>query len=150
MIMRINLKYTAIAGAVIAIIAFGIAAITGKDDAKKGEMGPEAVVEAFNRAVTAGDWSAAEGLCNAVSMKEYLESHQEAWETLQKEDSTALQIAASLLSGAVMEFCRIEKSEDGRAVHYTLEADGHRKERKAIVKKNAEGEWKIENITDAI
>ena len=150
MIMRINLKYTAIAGAVIAVVAFGLAAITGKDSAKKGEMGPEAVVEAFNRAVTAGDWSVAEGLCNTVSMKDYLESHQEAWETLQKEDSTALQIAASLLSGAVLKFGKVEKDEDGRAVHYTLEADGHRKERKAIVKKNGEGEWKIENITDAI
>ena len=150
MIMRINLKYTAIAGVVIAVIAFGIAAITGKDGAKKGEMGPEAVVEAFNRAVTAGDWSAAEGLCNTVSMKDYLESHQEAWETLQKEDSSALAIAASILSGAVMEFRKVEKHNDGRAVHYTLEADGHRKERKAVVRTNEEGEWKIEDITDAI
>ena len=59
-------------------------------------------------------------------------------------------IAASILSGAVMEFRKVEKHNDGRAVHYTLEADGHRKERKAVVRKNEEGEWKIEDITDAI
>lgn len=115
----------------------------------KKEMGPEAVVEAFNRAVTAGDFDAACSLCDTVSMKGYLDSYIEAWETLQREDSSALAIASSLLSGAVLEISKVEKDGEGKVVYYTLEADGHRKERKATVKKE-EGEWKVQEITDAI
>ncbi|MBR2065219.1 MAG: DUF4878 domain-containing protein [Bacteroidales bacterium] len=116
---------------------------------EKKEMGPEATVEAFNRAITAGDFATAHSLCDTVSMKGYLDSYIEAWETLQREDSSALAIASSLLSGAVLEISKVEKDGEGKAVYYTLETEGHRKERKATVKKE-EGEWKVQEITDAI
>lgn len=112
--------------------------------------GPEAVVEAFNRAVTCGDWCCAEDLCDTASMREYLESYKEAWETIQRTDSSAAAIAATILSGAVLEFDKVERDGDSRNVYYTLEADGHTKERKAVVKKTEEGEWKVTAITDAI
>lgn len=111
---------------------------------------PEVVVEAFVKAVTTGDWSAAEGLCDPDSMKEYLESHREAWETLQKEDSCIVEIATALISRTRIDVGKVEKTEDGRIVCYTLEADGCSKEKKAVVKKNEEGEWKVTEITDAI
>ncbi len=133
------------------VVIIGISSIIsccGNAEDKK-EMGPEAVVEAFNRAVTAGDFDTACSLCDTVSMKGYLDSYIEAWETLQKEDSSALAIASSLLSGAVLEISKVEKDGEGKVVYYTLEADGHRKERKATVKKE-EGEWKVQEITDAI
>lgn len=133
------------------VVIIGISSIiSGCGNAEdKKEMGPEDVVEAFNRAVTAGDFDAACSLCDTVSMKGYLDSYIEAWETLQKEDSSALAIASSLLSGAVLEISKVEKDGEGKVVYYTLEADGHRKERKATVKKE-EGEWKVQEITDAI
>lgn len=134
------------------VVIIGISSIIsgcGNAEVKKAEMGPEAVVEAFNRAITAGDFATAYSLCDTVSMKGYLDSYVEAWETLQREDSSALAIASSLLSGAVLEISKVEKDGEGKIVYYTLEADGHRKERKAIVKKE-EGEWKVQEITDAI
>ena len=107
-------------------------------------------MEAFNRAVTCGDWCCAEDLCDTASMREYLESYKEAWETIQRTDSSAAAIAATILSGAVLEFDKVERDGDSRNVYYTLEADGHTKERKAVVKKTEEGEWKVTAITDAI
>ena len=59
-----------------------------------------------------------------------------------------MKLAVSFLSlGSDIE--KIEKADEGKAVYYTLEADGHTKTRKAIVKKT-EGIWKVAEITDAI
>lgn len=134
------------------VIIIGICSIVsgcGNAVEKKAEMGPEAVVEAFNRAVTAGDFDMARSLCDTVSMKGYLDSYMEAWATLQKEDSSALAIASSLLTGAVIEIGKVVKNGEDRKIYYSLEADGHRQERKATVKKE-EGEWKVQEITGAI
>lgn len=134
------------------VVIIGICSIIsgcGNPVEKKVEMGPEEVVEAFNRAVTAGDFDMARSLCDTVSMKGYLDSYMEAWESLQKEDSSALAIASSLLTGAVLEIGKVVKNGEDREVYYSLEADGHRQERKATVKKE-EGEWKVLEITGAI
>lgn len=112
------------------------------------EMGPTETVEAFNRAITAGDFTQAKLLCDTVSMKDYLDSYHEAWDVLQAEDSSALSIAASILEKAVIEVEEVKKEGDKRIVLYTLEADGHSKTRKATVKKE-EGAWRVERITDA-
>ena len=42
-----------------------------------------------------------------------------------------------------------EKTDGGRQVHYVIEIEGMRKERKAVVTKNEEGAWKVTAITDA-
>ena len=112
------------------------------------EMGPTETVEAFNRAITAGDFTQAKQLCDTVSMKDYLDSYHEAWDVLQAEDSSVLAIAASILEKAVIEVEEVRKEGEKRIVLYTLEADGHSKTRKAIVKKE-EGAWRVERITDA-
>ena len=44
---------------------------------------------------------------------------------------------------------KVEKAEEGKAIYYTLEADGRSKTRKATVKK-VEGAWRVESITDAV
>ncbi len=134
---------------IIACAAVLSLASCGGQGGKEKEMGPEEVVERFNRAITAGDFAGARELCDTLTMKGYLDSYAEAWDVLQKEDSSALAIASDLLSGALFEIEKIEKENDGRAVYYTLEADGHTKTRKAIVKKT-EGVWKVAEITDAI
>ena len=111
-------------------------------------MGPAEVVEAFNRAITGGDFTTAYQLCDTVSMKDYLDSYQEAWNVLTAEDSSTLSIAVSILEKAVTEVKEVSKSDEKRIVLYSLEADGHSKTKKATVKK-VEGAWRVEEITDA-
>lgn len=116
---------------------------------KEKVMGPEQTVEAFCRAVTAGEWAEAEALCDTLSMKEYLDSYKEAWETLHKEDSSAMAIAKGILAGTVMSVDDIRKEDDRRIISYTLTADGNRKARKAVVRKE-EGAWRVERISDVL
>jgi len=135
-ILRIN--------AVVAGLVILAGCKTGGDKA----MGPEETVEAFCRAVTAGQWSQAEALCDTLSMKEYMDSHKEAWATLQAEDSCTLAIAEAILADTVMTIEEVRKEDDRRVVSYTLAADGNSKTRMAVLKKEA-GEWRVERITDA-
>jgi hypothetical protein len=124
--------------------------LTGCKGAEKEKvMGPEQTVEAFCRAVTAGEWAEAEALCDTLSMKEYLDSYKEAWETLHKEDSCAMAIAKGILAGTVMSVDDIRKEDDRRIISYTLTADGNRKARKAVVRKE-EGAWRVERISDVL
>ena len=111
--------------------------------------GPEAVVTAFSKAVAAGQWEEAYGLCDTLSMKEYISANQLAWEYLEKADSNAMKIAAQLMGQAVVEVIDVEKVDGGRQVHYAIELEGMRKERKAVVAKNEEGAWKLTAMTDA-
>ena len=115
---------------------------------KSVEMGPAETVEAFCKAVAAGDWAAAGELCDTVSMKEYLDAQQEAWDRMEKEDSTATAIAKEILSRTSITIDASDKKEDKRIVTYTLAADGLSKSCKATLKKE-EGEWRVERITDA-
>ena len=111
--------------------------------------GPEAVVAAFSKAVAAGQWDEAYGLCDTLTMKEYISANRQAWEYLEKADSNAMKIAAELMAQAVVEVINVEKVDGGRQVHYAIEVEGMRKERKAVVMKNEEGAWKVTAITDA-
>ena len=119
-----------------------------RDAEEKEAMGPEAAVETFCRAVAAGDFETAGGLCDTVSMKGYLDEWRKVWNDLQKEDSSALAIASSMLSGAEIEVIRTERNGEKRTVLYRIEAEGNSKTRIATVK-NEEGEWKVEEISDA-
>ena len=120
----------------------------GNNAEEKEAMGPEAAVETFCRAVAAGDFETAGGLCDTVSMKGYLDEWRKVWNDLQKEDSSALAIASSMLSGAEIEVIRTERNGEKRTVLYRIEAEGNSKTRTATVK-NEEGEWKVEEISDA-
>lgn len=111
--------------------------------------GPEAAVAAFTRAMAAGDWNEAAELCDTVSMKGYISAYQEAWDYLHKQDSSVMMIASQMLSAASIEVQKVEKEEGARAVFYTIETEGLRKERKAMVSKDEEGAWKVTAITDA-
>lgn len=119
-----------------------------RDAEEEKAMGPEAAVEAFCRAVAAGDFETADELCDTVSMKGYMDEWRKVWNDLQKEDSSALAIASSMLSGAEIEVIRTERNGDKRTVLYRIEAEGNSKTRTATVK-NEEGEWKVEEISDA-
>lgn len=111
--------------------------------------GPEAVVTAFSKAVAAGQWDEAYGLCDTLTMKEYISANQQAWEYLEKADSNVMKIAAQLMAEVNVEVIDVEKADGGREVHYAIEIEGMRKERKAVVAKDEEGAWKVTAITDA-
>ncbi len=130
-------------------ICFAAVIMTISCNGKKEAMTPEAVVEDFCRAVAAGDFEEARSLCDTVSMNDYLRNYQKAMNSLQKEDSSALAIAAGILAGAEFEVTGVEKNGDERTIHYILKAEGCEKAKKATVKKE-EGEWRVKEITDAI
>lgn len=143
------LKYAFAAGVTIGIAIAVVILISGsgkKDGAK--ETGPEAVVEAFTKAMAAGEFETAYGLCDTVRMKPYLENYRKVWEELLEEDSTSLAIASSILSGSGFEVSGNEKGNEGRIIYYSIEAEGEKLERKAEVVKE-EGEWRVADITEA-
>lgn len=141
------ITYSLTAGVIIGVIA---AVLIWKDNgSKESEMGPEAVVEAFSRAVASGDFEKAAELCDAVSMTAYMNSYQEAWESLHKKDSCVLGIASSILSDAQIKIEDTEKKDGQRIVRYTIETAGHTKTKTATLKKGEKG-WIVEKITDAI
>ena len=131
----------------ICAVAVMAVACGGKGGGKAD--GPEAVVTAFSKAVAAGQWEEAYGLCDTLSMKEYISANRQAWEYLEKADSNAMKIAAELMADITVEVLEVEKVDGGRQVHYAIGIDEMRKERKAIVMKNEEGAWKVTAITDA-
>ena len=114
------------------------------------KTGPETVVEAFNKAVSAGNWAEAEKMCDTLSMKKYMDNCKQTWAALQKEDSAAFNIAVSILAETEIKVTDIQKTEDGRVVCYTVNNNTMQKEKKASVRKDEEGEWKVTAITDAI
>lgn len=117
---------------------------------KEQKEGPEVVVENFYRAMAAGEWDQACCLCDTVAMKDYLESYQQAWESFCQQDSAVMEIASSMLADAVVEVTGIEKAEDGRLVQFTVQTGDIKVERKALVKKDEEGAWKVTEITEAL
>lgn len=117
---------------------------------KEKKDGPEVVVENFYRAMAAGEWDQACCLCDTVAMKDYLESYQQAWESFSQEDSAVMEVASSMLADAAVEVTGIEKAEDGRLVLFTVQTGDIKVERKALVKKDEEGAWKVTEITEAL
>ena len=131
----------------ISAVAVGLTCLFGCSE-KSAELGPVETVEAFCKAITVGEWDKAETLCDTGSMGDYLDSHKEAWEELQKEDSNIVSIAQSIVAGTVLTVVDTYKEDDKRVVEYTLTADGNSKVRKATLRKE-EGAWKVEKITNA-
>ena len=117
---------------------------------KEKKDGPEVVVENFYRAMAAGEWDQACCLCDTVAMKDYLESYQQTWESFSQEDSAVMEVASSMLADAAVEVTGIEKAEDGRLVLFTVQTGDIKVERKALVKKDEEGAWKVTEITKAL
>ena len=141
--MKIGCKFILFNALMLAVMLSGCRGVEQKGQV----MGPEAVAEAFYRAVAAGDMEQAEALCDTVSMKGYLDAWKASWSELAEKDSCALRIAGGILSESAFTVVNVEKEGDRRSVTYTLEADGQNKSRKAVLKKE-EGEWRVERMTD--
>lgn len=146
-IMDKRFKYAFIAGVAIgAIVAFVLIVRGGKDGRAEG---PEAVIEAFYKAVAAGDWDAAGALSEGAAMDGYINEYRSIWEDVHAADTNAAEIASSILFEIKVSVDRTEKTDDGKAIYYILEAGEFSKERKAYMIKE-EGAWRVKEITDAI
>lgn len=113
---------------------------------KKGtELGPAETLETFYKAVTTGDFEAAESCCNGIEMTDYIDALQTAWKK-SGEDISA--ILPSIMTRIEVKTTDVTKNGQDRTVFYTLSAeDGIQKEKTATVGK-IEGVWKITAITD--
>lgn len=110
--------------------------------------GPEDTVKAFCKAVAAGEFCTVKELCDTVAMKEYIGKHMQAWEMLEKDDSSSLMIAGEILSSAELTIEDVARKEDMRVVHYTISIpDGKRKSKTAYVKKE-DDKWRVMEIAD--
>lgn len=133
----------------VATAAISLAACKGGEAGKKADMGPEAVVEAFTRHIASGEFDNALELCDTSSMQEYVSECIREWDRLQKQDSSVLAIASSILSKADFKVEKTEKTDEGRQVYYSIETEGASKRKIAELRKE-EGEWRVRTITDAI
>lgn len=126
-----------------------MAAGCGGGKEKKAEVtGPAETVEAFCRAVAAGEFEKAKELCDTVAMKGYIDTYAEEMETMARRDSGAVAIAAATLAAGRFTVDDMTRDGDSRQIFYTIDAgDGMSKKKTATVRKT-EGVWKVEEITD--
>lgn len=118
-----------------------------KGGEKSVEMGPVETVETFCKAIAAGQWEEAEGLCDTESMREYVENHKNAWEQHEREDEGAMKVAKSIMESTTVTVNDMRKDDDKRVVTFTLETDGLSKTKKAVLEKE-EGAWRVSRITE--
>ena len=114
---------------------------------KSSEPGPVETVEAFYKALTAGQWAEAEALCDSVTMKQHIHTYKDACGQMQKSDSTVMAIAAGIMAGSEIDVTDSHKEDDKRVVTYTLKTGEFSKTRKATLRKE-EGAWRVEKIAD--
>ena len=121
----------------------------GGRQGEKAVMGPEETVEAFCRAVAGGDFATAAGLCDTRTMNSYMDERSEAWDMLQKKDSSAVAIASAILSEADIKIEDTVRDGDRRHISFTISFIEDIKKKTATVKKDGDV-WKVEAITDRI
>lgn len=127
-------------------VAMALMAV-GCGGAKEQELGPGETVTAFCKAVAERDLGTAAGLCDMETMKEYIDSVSDIWNSA---DSSAAQIVPAIMADMQIEIKDIIKNDTGRTVFYTISLpEGQKKDKVAELKKDERG-WKIERITDRL
>ena len=92
----------------VAVVIVSATGLTGCSGDKSVELGPVETLEAFCKAVTAGEWTEAESLCDTLTMKNYLDGHQQIWEKLQ-----SMGIQSELHTYATRGHCFQKKASPG-------------------------------------
>ena len=114
---------------------------------KKEDLGPEAVVVAFNKAILSGDLNAARALCDSAGMCDYLQTCSKALHLVDAEDSSLVNLTSAILSESEVRIVSTSRQDKELCVIYVLETLAGNKQKKAILGKE-EGEWKILKLTD--
>ena len=146
--MKLNIKYLSFALGIIAGIVLSVTLLKRGDSDRSTEMGPGETVDAFYRAMAAGEFEQAKHLCDTLTMGDYLLVYSQAWGKELQENDDVASIASGILADADITINELKREGDKRLVFYTIDAgDGLKKDKIAVVKKE-EGAWRVENITD--
>jgi hypothetical protein len=121
--------------------------LRGEEAAMAQKPGPEKVLASFSEAMKTGDFKKAKGMCDTVSMQDYLDAYIHKWEEKSQKDSAAFASTVTVLSETVMEIGNLEEMDGVCFIDYTLTLDGNTRESRASLKKE-KGEWKVAEITD--
>lgn len=141
-------RYLSFAAGLIAGIILVTVLLKRESGNNEAGTGPGDTVEAFIKALVAGDAETAKTYCDTLSMKEYIEALTEEYEKLYRKDSCVALAAARMMSETEVSIESVVKDGDRRKVLYTISAvNGDSKDKTAIVRKE-EGAWKVERITD--
>ena len=136
------LKYFAL------ICTSGILMSCGGNNAEEEKaMGPEEVAATFCRSVACGDFEKAMELCDTTEMKGYIDGQAKGWSRIFEQDSSAIAIAAKMLSETEVIIDDVVKEGDERHVFCSIGFEGNTKGKVLIVKKE-EGEWRVQAIAD--
>lgn len=132
------------------IIIMAIAAVFAAGCSQRSGAGlsPAETVEHFCTALAAGDFAKAASLCGSGSADSCIGAYRTAWEKAEKNDSSAMKIAAGILSGMEVQVTDVRKEGDVRTVNYTLTAPDGKKKEKTATLETEEGEWRIKTVTD--
>ncbi len=131
---------------ILVFVAMALLAV-GCGGASEQELGPGETVTAFCKAVAERDLGTAAGLCDMETMKEYMGSVSDIWNSA---DSSVAKIVPAILAEMDVEIKDIIKNDTGRTVFYTISLpEGQKKDKVAELKKEERG-WKIEQITDRL
>ena len=96
------------------IIIMAIAAVFAAGCSQRSGAGlsPAETVEHFCTALASGDFAKAASLCGSGSADSCIGAYRTAWEKSEKNDSSAMKIAAGILSGMEVQVTDVRKEGD--------------------------------------
>ena len=145
--MKKEYTYYIVAAAAALLVLLLLVRGCGEDE-QSVELGPSETAEAFCRALAAGRFDEAKGLCDTIAMADYINTYIAAFEEAVQNNGKAADIAAGILEEMEFSVSDIVKEDGRRQVFYTIGlSDGTRKEKIATMTKE-EGAWKVEAITE--
>ena len=131
-----NRDMNKVMAAAVVGVTLMVAGCGGGKEKKAEVTGPAETVEAFCRAVAAGEFEKAKELCDTVAMKGYIDTYAEEMETMARRDSGAVAIAAATLAAGRFTVDDMTRDGDSRQIFYTIDAgDGMSKKKTATVRK---------------
>ena len=145
--MKDIIRFATVITCIIGSLGLSVMLTGCKGGEKKSVLSPEATVERFTRHIAAGEFDKAAGLCDTVSMRDYIENCINAWERHENKDSSVFSIASGMLSEIEISIGEIIKEEDRRHVFYSISVDDNKKDKLMILQKE-EGEWKVTAVAD--
>jgi hypothetical protein len=141
--------YIYIGAGILAAALAAFLCLRGEETARAQKPGPEEVLTSFSESMKRGDFKKAKGMCDTVSMQDYLDAYIRKWEEKSQKDSAAFASTVNVLSETVMEIGNLEEMDGVCFIDYTLTLDGNTRQSRASLKKE-EGEWKVAEITGRI
>ena len=142
-------RYIYIGAGILAAALAAFLCLRGEEAERAQKPGPEEVLTSFSEAMKTGEFKKAKGMCDTVSMQDYLDAYTRKWEEKSQKDSAAFASTVNVLSETVVEIGNVEETDGVCFIEYNLTLDGKTRQSKASLKKEG-GEWKVAEITGRI